>query len=50
MEEEKPVTLVSIHAPYAGSDVELSAVPVVDYSVSIHAPYAGSDTHIRERA
>ena len=36
--------LVSIHAPYAGSDVDFSLTsPAV--GVSIHAPYAGSDGH-----
>ena len=35
--------IVSIHAPYAGSDPELRAEDIEVKSVSIHAPYAGSD-------
>ena len=38
-----PVTPVSIHAPYAGSDVSLLFQQSVRRVVSIHAPYAGSD-------
>ena len=33
---------VSIHAPYAGSDVRITNT-AIDFLVSIHAPYAGSD-------
>ena len=41
-------TVVSIHAPYAGSDL----VDKADFcyvSVSIHAPYAGSDAEVSAR-
>ena len=34
---------VSIHAPYAGSDVHSSDLLSIIAGVSIHAPYAGSD-------
>ena len=43
------IIIVSIHAPYAGSDTTprvLCGIP----SVSIHAPYAGSDFKVHERA
>ena len=33
---------VSIHAPYEGSDFQISMVANIS-DVSIHAPYAGSD-------
>ena len=34
---------VSIHAPYAGSDVSETKAGKYGNGVSIHAPYAGSD-------
>ena len=34
--------IVSIHAPYAGSD-SISYISIRSDDVSIHAPYAGSD-------
>ena len=41
--------LVSIHAPYIGSDlIDAHAIPLI--YVSIHAPYIGSDlSHLEER-
>ena len=42
LEVQKQDAQVSIHAPYAGSD--LWRIPAHPYGrVSIHAPYAGSD-------
>ena len=35
--------MVSIHAPYAGSDILCADADLTALIVSIHAPYAGSD-------
>ena len=36
-------SIISIHAPRAGSDVSLAVCSVLYFSISIHAPRAGSD-------
>ena len=46
---ESSVFWISIHAPRAGSDVELQVIVEVP-AISIHAPRAGSDTILSQRA
>ena len=41
--EPEDYAIVSIHAPYAGSDYCSDCVKRIKERVSIHAPYAGSD-------
>ena len=42
MTATRAAIMISIHAPRAGSDIDL-AVNVVRHQISIHAPRAGSD-------
>ena len=40
-------TLISIHAPHAGSDLALTRALHKERTISIHAPHAGSDEYFK---